>query len=170
MPILTHSDLYSGNGKAKTQDLFIEYNKESTLTLAKDNKDGAVSLYKLFVALTVDDPSEVQFAEEVFGDVGFWLKLQDSPILSSLVLDWRKVASQKRKQKAFAAILKEVEDNGRSAFTAAKYLIEEPWKEIGTVAQKKKARQDIAESADEAYKASSITEDVKRLRNAGLIN
>ena len=55
MPILSHSDLYAANGKARTKDLFIEYNKDSVLSLSKEGKDGAVSLYKLFVKLTVDD-------------------------------------------------------------------------------------------------------------------
>ncbi len=170
MPILSHSDLYAANGKARTKDLFIEYNKDSVLSLSKEGKDGAVSLYKLFVKLTVDDPSEVHFAEEVFGDTGFWLKLQLSPVLSDELKDWRKVASQKRKQKAFQAIIKEVEENGRSAFTAAKYLIEEPWKEIGTVKQKKEARAEIADSANAAYKNDSVEKDMARLKTMGLLN
>lgn len=170
MAILTHSDLYSTQNKAKTKDLFVEYNKDSVLTLARENKEGAVSLYKLFVSLTVDDPSEVLFAEEVFGDVGFWLKLQLSPVLSSELEDWRKVTAQKRKQKAFAAIIKEVEENGRSAFTAAKYLIEEPWKEVGSVRQKKQARAESAETAERAYREDSVDKDIARLKSAGLLN
>jgi hypothetical protein len=170
MPILSHSDLYTTNNKARTKDLFVEYNKDSVLTLSRENKDGAISLYKLFVALTVDDPSEVHFAEEVFGDVGFWLKLQISPFVSEQLVEWRKVVSQKRKQKAFAAIIKEVEENGRSAFTAAKYLIEEPWKEIGSAAQKRKARVEIAQTADQAYKEDSVGDDIARLKSMGLMN
>jgi hypothetical protein len=170
MPILSHSDLYTTNNKSRTKDLFVEYNKDSVLTLSRENKDGAISLYKLFVALTVDDPSEVHFAEEVFGDVGFWLKLQISPFVSEQLVEWRKVVSQKRKQKAFAAIIKEVEENGRSAFTAAKYLIEEPWKEVGSAAQKRKARVEIAQTAEQAYKEDSVGDDIARLKGMGLMN
>jgi hypothetical protein len=170
MSILSYSDLYNTQGKARTKELFIEYKENSVLSLSKEGKEGAVSLYKLFVNHAVDDPSEVQFALEVFGDVGFWLELQKSPVLSDKLRDWRKVTAQIRKQKAFAAIIKEVEENGRSAFTAAKYLIEEPWLEVGSAKQKKVIKQDIAESAEKAYRDDSINKDVERLRSEGLLN
>lgn len=86
MSILSYSDLYTPQGKPKSKDLFFEYNKDSVLSLSKELKEGTVSLAKLYVTLTVDDPSEVLFAEEVFGDVGFWLKLQVSPVLAEHLL------------------------------------------------------------------------------------
>lgn len=171
MAILSHSDLHNASGKPYSRDLFVEWNKEAILSLAKEPKNGAVSLYKLFVALTEDDPSETMFAEEVFGDVGFWLRLQESPFISSELVEWRKVVAQKRKQKAFAAIIKEVKEGGRSSFSAAKYLIEEPWKLTGTpVASRKKIAKDIAESAEKAFEDASITHDMQRLKEAGLMN
>jgi hypothetical protein len=170
MSILSYSDLYNAQNKAKTKDLFIEYNKDSVLTLSKENKDGAISLYKLFVTLTTDDPSEVTFAEEVFGDVGFWLKLQTSPILSSELVEWRRVTAQHRKRKAFAAIIKEVEENGRSSFSAAKYLIEESWKQTGSVKEKRAAKLEAEETAEAAFKNSSFEKDIERLKNSGLFN
>lgn len=170
MSILSYSDLYTPQGKAKSKDLFFEYNKDSVLSLSKELKEGTISLAKLFVTLTVNDPSEVMFAEEVFGDVAFWLKLQLSPVLAEHLPEWRRVSAQKRKQKAFAAIIKEVEENGRSAFTAAKYLIEEPWAAVGTVKQRKAAKAEAEASAEEAYKDNSVEKDIRRLRDSGLLN
>ncbi len=72
MPIFSYSDLYNKSNNMLIRDIFSEWNPDALLTLDKNGKEGKICLFKLYMAHTVDDPSEVVFAEEVFGDLFFW--------------------------------------------------------------------------------------------------
>ena len=128
------------------RDIFCEWNPDAMLTFNKNGKDGKINLFNLYMAHAVDDPSEVTFAEEVFGDLYFWQCLAESWFKPHLE-EWRHLAAIKRKQGAFKAIINEVKTNGRSAFTAAKYPIEQPWK-IGNAADRNKVRKPVSTSAE----------------------
>ncbi|MCA9368199.1 hypothetical protein KC887_08155, partial [Candidatus Kaiserbacteria bacterium] len=75
-------------------------------------------------------------------------------------------ADVKRKSKAFQAIIKEVTNDGKNSYAAAKYLIEEPWKQKRTKAAKEESRA----TTEEALISSEVSEDLDRLREAGLLN
>ena len=170
MSIFTYKDLYNSRNNMLLREIFSEYNPETgLLTYDKNGKEGKVCLFKLYMAHSVDDPSEVTFAEEVFGDLYFWQCLTESTWFQRHIQEWRYLASVKRKQLAFKAVINEVKTNGKSSFTAAKYLIEEPWK-TGNAMERKRNKKLVSESAEEAFSDSTIQSDLKRLKEEGVIN
>ena len=169
MSILTYKDLYNSRNNMLLREIFCEHNPDSLLTLDKNGKEGKVCLFKLYMAHSVDDPSEVTFAEEVFGDLFFWQTLTEASFFQRHIQEWRFLAATKRKQAAFKSIIQEVKENGKSSFTAAKYLIEEPWK-TGNAMERRKNKKMVSETAEAAFNDSTIQSDVKRLKDEGLIN
>jgi hypothetical protein len=151
------------------REVFHEFNPDALLTYDKNGKEGKISLFKLYMAHSVDDPSEVTFAEEVFGDLYFWQCLTEANWFQRHIQEWRLLAATVRKREAFKSIIKEVRENGKSSFTAAKYLIEEPWK-TGNALQRKQNKKLISESAEAAFSDSTIQSDLKRLKDEGIIN
>jgi hypothetical protein len=151
------------------REIFTEHNPEGLLTYDKNGKDGKVCLYKLYIAHSVDDPSEVTFADEVFGDLYFWQCLTEANWFQRHIQEWRLIAATIRKREAFKSIINEVRTNGKSSFTAAKYLIEEPWK-TGNALQRKQNKKLISDSAEAAFSDSTIQSDLKRLKDEGIIN
>ena len=165
MVMLSRDQIYTDQNRPKTLCLIVELCKytDSPLFTIRDEKEGYVSLQKLFIDHVTDDPSEVDFAEVVFGDVLFWMNMRDNKQIKPFVEDWRAICDAKRKSKAFKSIISEVEGGGRSAFTAAKFLIEEPWKD-------KRNPKDKQESEDSSTKAfSGYADDIKKLKEAGHI-
>jgi hypothetical protein len=133
----------------------------------EDGFRGTRSLRKLFVDLTIEDPTEATFADTVFGDLPYWLSVRDDAFLKNYIKEWRKEADVRRKALAFKAIVKEVKTGSRSAFTAAKFLIDEPWLSGNTVAEKKAIAKSKQETTAEAAEVSKAVEDFKRLTNKG---
>ena len=157
--MFTYEQLHNANGVPYSNGLFYQTTIDKStaiFTLGKEHKDGYLSLRKLFIELTVDDPSEAVFAETVFGDVGYWLRLQESGALKDVIGEWREVAEVKRKSKAFTAIVNEIKNETRNSYQAAKYLIEEPWKPSD-----RKTRAATKKTTSDAF--SSVQEDIKRL-------
>ncbi len=169
MAIFQSKDLYNKQNNMLLREVFCEHNPEAILTVDKNGKEGKICLFNLYMAHSVDDPSEVTFAEEVFGDLYFWQSLTESVWFRKHIDEWRHLAATKRKQTAFKTIIKEVKENGRSAFTAAKYLIEEPWK-FGPATERKKIKKQISDSAEAAFKDSTVQADLARLKEEGMIN
>ena len=169
MAIFQPKDLYNKQNNPLLREIFCEHNSDALLTVNKNGEEGKICLFKLYMAHTVDDPSEVTFAEEVFGDLYFWQTLTESVWFKRHIDEWRFLAATKRKQAAFKSIIKEVKEGGRSSFSAAKYLIEEPWK-FGSAVERKKVRKQISDSAEAAIGDSSIQKDLARLKEEGLIN
>lgn len=176
MPICALSDLFSSQNHPRTVEPFAEfrvgkeYEREPLFTVARQPKEGLIPLFKLYMSLAVEDPSEMTFVEEVFGDFGYWMILCDSPRFKPLIEEWRYIASVKRKQKAFKAVMQEVTSEKPSRFAAAKYLIEEPWKGGPTATERKKARKQSQQSTEEAFQQSLVQEDLNRLKEEGLLN
>lgn len=165
-PMFPRELLYNASGKKKTTSLFVETQRtgdEPFMTLKADKGNGNISLRDLFIQLVVDDPSEVTFAEVVFGDMEFWLHLSNCGWMQEYVKSWRSITDAKRKSKAFKSILSEIENEGRSAYSAAKYLIEEPWKDK----RNKEVKEQVKETTKAAY--SEYSSDVSRLKEQGLI-
>ena len=172
--MFTHSDLYTHNNIFKYKELFhTEPPYNGPLTLRKENHDGKISLYKLYLSFAVEDPTEIVFSEEVFGEHAWWLRACETFLLKPHLEEWRMIAAEKRKQIAFKAIMDEVKTSakaGKSAFAAAKYLIEEPWKNGKSVADKKRIKKQIMETADAAFQSKEIQSDYNRLKEQGILN
>lgn len=169
MAICSHKDLYASNNTMKTISLVKEFSPNDTtkgtwvFTIHDEAPEGLISLKKLFMRFCVDDPSEASFADEVFGDLGWWLKARETKPFIPVVAQWRHEADTLRKQKAFKAIMEEVE-SGKSSFAAAKYLVEEPWKDKRNPRVKKQ----VQESAKAGL--NPLNDDLERLREEGFIN
>lgn len=156
--------LYAGNGRARVNQLIEEFSKYDyrpdfdSMFSIKAEHPTKHSLQTLFINLTVEDPTEATFAEVVFGDIDYWLKARESVTLKPHLEDWRKVADTKRKAIAYKAIIDEVKTGGKSAFSAAKFLITEPEK------PKTKATKKTIEETSKAAK-SIYTEDLESLKD-----
>jgi hypothetical protein len=134
-------------------------------------KEGFISLRQLFVQHTTEDPSEASFAEAVFGDVGYWVRVRELQEMKQLLPEWREEADVLRKSKAFQAVVSEVRNEGKNAFAAAKYLIEEPWKgKHLSPADGRKARANSKKTSVAAAESRGLTHDIERLKEDGFLN
>lgn len=169
MPILTRDQIYTINNRP----IFLQHIQELRLAKAdapapiftiRDEKEGLISLKKLYMNFVVDDPTESVFAKEVFGDLGYWLIARDMTPFRPIHEEWIREADILRKQIAFKAIMSEAKEGGRSAFSAAKFLIDEPWKGRKEKAESKKTTEEAFESIKKDF-----SEDYNRLKEQGLI-
>jgi len=153
--LLTRDQMYNKMNSPAFLGLIVEVcQNRPTLDTAKavftlrDEKDGYISLKKLFVTHVAEDPSEASFAQALFGDVGYWLRVSNNRELKEVLPAWREEAEILRKSVAFTSMTREVKEGGRNAFSAAKYLIEEPWKGRAkkVVEQKKKTTEKAAQT------------------------
>lgn len=152
-------DLYGLNSKMKTQSLFREFFPETGLiTLSKHEVDGCINLRQIYISFCIEDPTEVLFAESVFGDYSFWENLRGLSWMKPHVEEWERICDVKRKQKAFAALIQDATDkDSRTRVTSAKYLIDEPWK-----GRKKETKEKVKESTTEAF--SQVRSDYERMK------
>ena len=179
MALFEMSQLKNDSGALRTQSLFYELSydnpehaiftlKEDDITLPSGRK--AYSLRQLFLARTTFDPTEYEFALAVFGSWDVWQRLSKSARVKAHVEDYRHEAAVRRKAMAFGSIINEVREGGKSSFTAAKYLIDEPWatKDARTT-DGRKARKNAKQTAEEAFERAAVSDDIKRLKEEGLI-
>lgn len=170
MSLFTPEQLYGKGNVPYTQKIFYEWVGEKGLVnLSKEEKKGTIPLRKLFIPMTIKDPTEVEFAEYVFGDYSYWqyLERRTKSWTAKHIAEWRHLANIGRKSEAFKTIYQELQD-GKSSYQAAKYLIEEPWK-VAASDDKRGARKEVRETAEEAFELSGVSEDLKRLKEEGLI-
>lgn len=170
MPLLSYDQLYNVSGVPKFSHLIVELcyarperDQTKALFTLRNEKEGFISLKKLFVEHVASDPSEASFAEALFGDVGYWLRVRDAKELIQPLTNWREEAEVVRKSKAFKALVKEVEEDGKSSFSAAKYLIEEPWKDKRNPRVKKQSK------ATTSVASRQVKSDIERLKEEGLL-
>ena len=150
-PMFTREELYSSMGHMRTRSIFMEVNtkeEKPILSLRRGSHRGYPSLYDLYVSLCVDDPSEVVFAETVFGDLAYWEAIKKQKWFDNYYKEYVHVCDTKRKSLAFQAI------------------IEEPWKQKRTA----KAKEAVKESTEAAFVSDEVSEDLERLRESGLLN
>ena len=168
MPLFREDQIKNSLGRYRSSGLFKETaqpHQEDSIIATLTGKDKSLPcIRELFIAMVTEDPSEVSFAEEVFGDVGFWIWLSDQFFIQQYVREWREVAAVRMKQKAFKAIIETTKSEGASRFAAAKYLIEEPWKAKAPRNVKDKVKKTATEAA------SVFVDDIERLKQEGLIN
>ena len=124
MSLFTHEQLYNENNILRKKSLFWELSysepEHCIMTLKPEDFKGYKSLYKLFMSLTEDDPTEYTFALTVFGSWRTWQKLQTQPKFAVHLKEWREEVQLRIKSKAIVAIAKEAPQN----YQAAKYLLE----------------------------------------------
>lgn len=186
MPLLQPTDYKTDGGVVRTKSLFHEYSYDDTSFVVFTLKDTGyflpskspegedqgsgkelLPISRLFVESTVQDPTEYSFAMEVFGSWEAWDKIRSGDRrLKAQIEKWRTEADVCRKSIAFKSVVEEAQ-GGKSAFSAAKYLIEETWATKGP--DGRSARKKARETAEEAFERSGTAEDIKRLREEGLI-
>ena len=159
-------------GKVRTKTLFLELSyvdpRFHIFTLKDEdctNSEGKhlYSLKKLYLSLTRNDPTEYTFAETIFGSWKIWEAIRKSPDIIPHVEAWRKETEVRIKSDAIKAIAEEMNEGGRSSFTAAKLLLEKGWLENRT-ATEVKARLKKEEQEKEDQKALELLgEDASRL-------
>lgn len=162
MAMFERSSFVSSGNVRLTTKLFYETvgeDKSTALfTLKSDNHEGYPSLRKLYVKYCVEDPTEVEFCQAVFGDWDIWEKLSSAEwFLNGHLTEWRKETDIKRKHLAFKSIIRDAKSGDRNSYQAAKFLIEEPWKK-GRV-----ARADVRKTTDEA--AQQLSADIARIKD-----
>jgi hypothetical protein len=161
MSLLKHNEIYTTAGQRKSRALFKETCKSEETPVAylgRQPDDRYLSMRETFIEYCIDDPTEATFAEVVFGDVYFWEWLKTATWMEPYLEEWRTITDIKRKQAAFKTIFDEAME-GRSRYTAAKYLIEEPWKDKRDPKVKEKNKR----TTEEAF--SFYKDDVARLKD-----
>lgn len=172
MPLFSYDDLYiESNNLPRTRALICQYKSDAPLSIYRKDVSGKVNLYNLYMQFAVDDPSEVSFAENVFGDIVYWKEHMSQDLWFKKHLEiWRMAAAEKRKSLAFANIIKEVKNNGKSSFSASRYLIEEPWLVGATAGEKKEIAKTRRASTERAFASKEFQMDIDRLKQEGILN
>lgn len=164
---LSRDLLYTANSRAIVLTHIAEVCRigDKPIFTAKAHKRDLISLEELYVEYCVDDPSEATFALAVFGDISYWMTARELPKMKPWVEHWREVADIHRKSMAYKAVINEVKEGGRSAFSAAKYLIDEPNKNKQDPAvrkQVKKTKEAAKQDALESHIPEGMEDFVKQ--------
>lgn len=151
MPLLPKEKTRNSSGKLITYSLFADYgiNEYNFFTLSREDKEGLVSFPKLYLQYCIEDPTEYTFAMEVFGNWSYWETLLQGSEVRKEVEILRKERDMAIKSKAVTSLIKEVEENGKSAFSAAKLLLDRGYIDKDVLASKVKN----SKEADEKTKA-----------------
>lgn len=162
MPLFSHEQLHSTQGHRLTRSLFKETAKgadQPVMTLARYPKDDLVQLAPIFIEYVTEDPSEYEFALHVFGNFAHWKLIAESTWMQPYLEEWRMETDVRRKSSSFRRVYEEATSDGRSAYQAAKYLIEEPWKD------KRNPKTQKAHQASNTKAAEGIKDDVLRMKD-----
>ena len=178
MALYDFSYTKTDQGVIRTKSLFYELDHQSDACIftlkeeAIEHPSGRplMPIAQIFIAMAVDDPTEITFSDYIFGSWQVWDKIRNSDKrLVVHVEKWRKEADIRRKALAFSVVVNEVKNEGKSSFAAAKYLIEEGWNPKGQTVDARKKRSEARETAQTAFEREGLTEDMQRLKEAGLL-
>ena len=121
--MFTHNQLHVNNvqmSRALFSDVTVsEYN----ILSLEDKTSGLPCLRDLYMKLTLDDPTEYNFAVTVFNTWDFWENLSSSSVIQPVIDKWRKENMIRQKMIAVKSLKKEAA-NGKSKATAAKWLFD----------------------------------------------
>lgn len=165
MALIDYNLLHNSEGVMRTSSLFKETclsTDTPVFTLNHRDKPPLINLKALYMEFCVLDPTEFLFADHVFGAWEHWQKIANSSFMEKYLLDWREEASARRKALAFKAMVEDVKA-GKNVPALSKLLIDEPW--LGKSA---KARSSRLKATRQAH--SIVSDDIKRLKEEGLIN
>jgi len=169
MAMLTRSQIYTSVNNPITSGLFCEGNirgssKVEPVFSAYGGNPNYVNLQALYVKFCKDDPSEYTFAMTVFGEWKYWSNMKSMEFFKPILAHYVEEAEVARKSEAFGAVIQEIKEEGKSKFQAAKFLIDEPWKDKKDPKVKKDSKKTTTKAAD------LYTEDFERMQEEGLIN
>jgi hypothetical protein len=155
---------YAPGNKLKTKSLFIETcqldrRHNAIFTNALEDRDEYVSLYKLYMAYTLDDPSEYTFAEIVFGDWITWEQISNAPTIRNWVNEWRSSNAVRQKSIAIKAMIEKVKAGEKDSFLAAKVLLAKGWQDQ----PKSKSAKEKDEEETKIAMANLYEDDATRL-------
>jgi hypothetical protein len=117
---------HSVTGKLLSTGLFRETTNspdEAIFTLNARDHGKQPSLYLIYTSY--DDPTEYQFAMEVFGQWRIWQRIADNPKIKPYVDSWREELEAKLRSEGIVK-LREQAKNGNA--TAARWISEAGWK------------------------------------------
>ena len=176
--IFRQDQLISKGGIHRTKSLFMETSYEDPeywLMTLKDHDTVSprgqplLSLKRLYVELSIDDPSEYTFASTVFGSWAVWEKLCGSDARIQKVISLaRTECDVKRKSLVYRGIMQGVKA-GNASFQAQKWISEEPWKATETATDGRKKRKKQIVVAEAAFEAEGLSGDLKRLKDEGYL-
>ncbi len=152
--MFTHNQLHVNNvqmSRALFSDVTVsEYN----ILSLEDKTSGLPCLRDLYMELTLEDPTEYNFAVTVFNTWDFWENLSSSSVIQPVIDKWRKENMIRQKMIAVKS-LKQEAASGKSKATAAKWLFDNGFT---AVKPKKEESKTINKKID-----SSTNDDMKRL-------
>jgi len=165
MSIFNPELLYNSQNVKKTKQLFWEFadNKdEAILTIGKKDNHNCKSLYQLYLKYAIDDPTEVQFALDVFGDVAFWFNLRQSHFVKVHIQKWEEEVEKIRLSRNISHII-EATQNEKTKLQAAKFLLEHGSRFRPGHSDGRKERAQNKERIEEVLESEAFAEDIKRL-------
>lgn len=164
MPMYTESQLRNASNKRLIRGLFLEcvttdrYDKVLFNLTRQHKPNGPVptkSLFQLYMDYAIDDPTEVTFAQEVFGDWEHWQMIRKAYPVKIHIEKWEEEAEIKRKSRLVTQLNDITKNDPRNAFQAAKFLLKE-----GSVLRHSNTGKDLRKvRAQDKAQISSILED-----------
>lgn len=152
--MFTHEQLHVNNVQL-SRALFADVTKsEYNLLTLEDKNSDLPCLRDLYMELTLEDPTEYQFAIQVFNTWDFWENLSSTSIIKPKIDKWRKENMIRQKSLAVVAMKSEAKV-GKSRATAARWLYDNGFT---APKPKKEEAKTIAKSVDKDTEA-----DMKRL-------
>jgi len=155
----------TSGGQFRTLGLFYEYSTVAErkvlppiytiLDQDKEAQDGNTypSLGRLYV--DCGDPTEYQFALKHLGGWRHWLKLRKNKLIAPYVQAWRDELEVKLRSRGVIHQIEEVQNGGKGANGAAKWLAEK-----GFSGEDNRGRPSKKAIADEARKLDRMHEDI----------
>lgn len=160
MPLIPDNKLRNDQNRRITRSLFNEivfdeqFNfftlKRWDYAPRKGIPDGLVSFPLTYLKYCIEDPTEYSFALEVFGDWEHWMLVQELNPLKDLIAQLRAEKDIAIKSKGFLKIAKEVADDGKNSYQAAKWLAEKGWEPNEPASSVKSRKAAKAEAEEES--------------------
>lgn len=169
---LTREDFTDSRNRLRTRSLFVDSYKSTTdsglpayFYLRKPFSDEEyISLYEVYMHIA--DPSEYNFAQFVFKDVGFWKLLSEISWFKPHISEWRQHLQVKLKSEASDEMLKILhnpESKDTIKLQAAKFLVEKSWSGAGISAQDDAGKKGRSKKEEVSTEEASVLEDMERL-------
>lgn len=152
MTLIPEEKLKNSQGKMVTSGLFVDLgtSEYNFFCLSRKDRDGFVSFPASYLKYTLEDPTEYTFAMTFFGNWEHWARLLDRGEIRDIVSTLRVERDMAIQSKAVKALFEEVNNNGKSAFSSAKLLLEKGWMDKDKLPKidPKKVAEDKKKSAD----------------------
>jgi len=171
MAMFSYHQLRNINNVKKSKKLFSEYtvagsklHSEAIFCENDYDRDGLVSLKRLYLELAIDDPSEYTFAMAVFGEWEFWEWLRKQTPVKHHITEWEHIVEVSRKSKMIQNIQKATKDP-KTSLQASRYLLERGFEQRPSQrgVDGRKSRRVAKEETAAILQEEGYQEDLKRL-------